>query len=88
MIKTFEDLEFKLHGWAPDSFHAVLNFDNNYGVSVLFGDTFYSNTALSTYEVGILYKNFLCYTIPLTDDVIGYCTESEVTEIMKKVQEL
>ena len=88
MIKTFEDLEFKPHGWAPNSLHAVLNFDNDYGVSVLFGDTFYSNTSLNTYEVGILYKNNLCYTTPLTDDVIGYCTKNEVTEIMRKIQEL
>ena len=88
MIKTFKDLEFKPHRWEPNSLQAVLNFDNDYGVSVLFGDYFYSNTSLNTYEVGILFEGHLCYTTPLTDDVIGYCTESEITEIMRKIQEL
>ena len=34
-------------------------------------------------------KNWaICYSTPITDDVIGHLTEEQVTEVMKQVQEL
>ena len=105
--KTFEDLVFedwaKRAGYdtttMPPLFRqiyaghkqAVLEFDNGYAISVLFGSTFYSD-GKSTYEVGIigpdgkLRKN---KEITGEDDfVIGYQTKEQVTEIMKQVQDL
>ena len=98
-IKTFKDLEFETHPILLDaksqdtkemlanSKHAVMEFENGYGVSVLFGEQFYSN-GVDTYEVGILKDGYLCYDTHLTDDVLGYQDEEEVAEIMRKVQEL
>lgn len=98
-MKTFEDLEFKRHPLAGGDteaitsisngklLKAVMNFDNGYGVSVLFGSLFYSN-AIDTYEVGILQDGGLTHETPITDDVIGYATKEKVTDIMKQVQEL
>lgn len=98
-MKTFEDLKFE--PWCrmgkraevhypkiyADAKHAILNFPNGYGVSVLFGDVFYSN-GIDSYEVGILKDGVLCYSTPITDDVIGYVSKEGVTRIMKQVQEL
>ena len=98
-IKTFKDLEFVIHPILLDtksqdtkeifanSKHAVMEFENGYGVSVIFGEQFYSN-GIDTYEVGILKDGYLRFDTPLTDTVLAYQNENEVTEIMRKVQEL
>ena len=98
-IKTFKDLEFETHPILLDaksqntkemfanSKHAVMEFENGYGVSVIFGEQFYSN-GIDTYEVAVLKDGFICYKTYITDNVVAYQTENEVTEIMRKVQEL
>ena len=93
-LKTFEDLVFKPHrltlSTIPDYSnikHAVLDFDNGYSISVLFGNAFYSN-GINTYEAAVLKDGTLCYDTPITNDVIGYKTKEEITEIMKQIQEL
>lgn len=87
-MKTFKDLEFKKHpnfGIGGFRTQAEMKFENNYGVSVITGG--YGNES-QPYEVAVLYEGGLCYTTHITDDVIGYLTASEVTKIMKQVQEL
>lgn len=84
-MKTFKDLVFKQHGWDETAHHARINFDNGYGVSVLSGGEFF-RTANNTYEVGILKDDYLCYSTPITDDVLNYQTPEQITEIMKKLQ--
>ena len=59
--------------------HAVMRFDNGYGISVVKGNMFYSN-GVDTYEVGILKEGVLCYDTPITDDVIGYVSADEVSK--------
>ena len=97
-IKTFKDLEFEMHPILLDaksqdtkeifanSKHAVMEFKNGYGVSVIFGDQFCSN-GIDTYEVAVLKDGILNYKTYITDSVVAYQTEDEVTEIMRKVQE-
>ena len=98
-IKTFKDLEFEMHPislnaksskdtkeMVSNSKHAVIEFENGYGVSVLFGDIFYSN-GIDTYEVIIMKDNYIYFDNPLTDTILAYKNENEVIEIMRKVQE-
>ena len=85
-MKTFKDLEFKPHS-IGNGVQAVMNFDNNYGVSVVkFNGSYGYHQDL--WEVAILYKGKLTYNTDITDDVLGYQTEQDVTDVMKKVQEL
>ena len=93
-MKTFKDLKFEPHSIAKsnierlkDAKHAVETFDNNYGVSVLFGSCFYSN-GIDTYEVAILFDGDIAYNTGITSDVCGHLSEDEVTEIMSMVQSL
>ena len=99
-IKTFKDLEFETHPILLDakssqvtkelfanSKHAVMEFENGYGVTVIFGEQFYSN-GINNYEVAVLKDGFLCYKTYITDSVVAYVSEDGVTEIMRKVQEL
>ena len=85
-MKKFEDLQFEKH---PTGFgkHAIMEFKNGYGVSVVFGNQWYSN-GIDTYEIAILKDGRLTYSTHITDDVLGYQTKHEVSEIMKQVQEL
>lgn len=85
-FKTFDDLKFNPHKIC-DGTHAIINFNNGYGVSVVCGEWFYSN-GVDTYELAILYNGRITYDTGITDDVMGYLSSYEVTDIMKKVQEL
>lgn len=87
-IKTFNDLKFDIHsGGLMLGRQARMKFPNGYGVSVIIGRMFYSN-GIDTYELAIFKGENICYDTPITNDVLGYLSKEEVTEIMKKVQEL
>lgn len=78
-MKTFKDLEFKNHPISrtkryKDAKQALYHFENNYGVSVVFGSCFYSN-GIDTYEVAILYKDELTYNTGITNGVLGHLLE-------------
>jgi hypothetical protein len=85
-MKTFKDLEFKPHP-IGNGLQATMNFDNDYGVSVVkFNGSYGFNRDL--WEVAILYKDALTYNTDITDDVLGYQRDQDVTDVMKKVQAL
>jgi hypothetical protein len=51
----------------------------------LFGSCFYSN-GIDTHEVAVLFGESITYNTEITDDVMGYLSEDEVSEIMANVQ--
>ena len=94
-LKTFKDLKFKAH-LAGNGKQAVLMFPNGFGVSVVrfkteFGYGSYTSNE-SEWELAVLTgdgkSNKLTYNTPITDDVLGHLTNSDVTNVMKKVQQL
>ncbi|MGL5914025.1 MAG: hypothetical protein ACRCZB_07650 [Bacteroidales bacterium] len=92
-MKSFKDLEFKEHCLAAEigfegSKHAIEQFENGYGVSVLFGSNFYSD-GISTYEVAILFRGKITYSTDIAENgVIGYLSEEEVSGVMQKIQNI
>lgn len=100
-MKTFDELTFNAHPIAQEAEklpeylkvryskakQAVMEFENGYGVSVVIGSMFYSD-GVSTYELAVLKEGIVCYHTPIADDVLGNLSSDEVTDIMKKVQEL
>lgn len=86
--KTFYDLEFKEHARMPlYSTQARMDFPNGYGVSVVTGQYAYTDEN-GPYELAVMRNGELCYTTPITDDVLGYLTAEDVTRIMKQIQDL
>lgn len=83
-MKTFEDLEFKSREDFGFDSQAIMHFPNGWGLSVINGDFAYSYPG--TYEVAILNNNVIDYSTEITDDVLGYQTPEEITEIMKELQ--
>ena len=58
--------------------HAMMKFDNNYCISVIFGEIFYSN-GIDTYEI---------WCQEHEDEPRGYRTKDEVSDYMKEIQML
>lgn len=87
----FEDLKFEPHP-VGDGIRARHTFPNGYGVSVvrftIMGRSGSYGSERGLYEIGILKDGNLTYDTPITDDVLGYQTEAEVTEVMAKVEAL
>ena len=82
-MKTFKDLYFEAR---VNGTQATLNFDNGYGVSVITGPFAYCDKG--TYELAALKGDALYYSELTNDDVLGYLSPDEITEIMVKLQEL
>lgn len=83
-LKTFKDLQFEFK-WDYERAH--IDFSNGFGVSVIRG--MYSYGGLQgLWEVAVIKNGCIDYDTPVADDVIGWCTEEDVTRIMKQVQEL
>lgn len=92
-MKTFEDLKFtdRKSPYSMIDSQALMFFDNGYGISVITGEGAYSDED-HPYEAAVLKgiqdKWLICYDTPITDDVLGYNTEKDITSIMKRIQEL
>ena len=91
-MKTFKDLVFKPNS-VGNGFLARMDFDNNYGISVVkFRGSYGFEQDL--WEVAVMYKGELSYSTPITyhvlglHDVLGFQTDEDVTSVMKQIQEL
>ena len=89
-MKKFEDLEFEK---IEDAQYQIgvkckMVFENGYGVSVVCHTHSYGSKN-GLFEIAVLGKDGdLTYDTPVTNDVIGYLSREEVTNIMEQVQEL
>ena len=72
--------------WCLEAPNAVAKFANGYGVSVVFGDKFYSN-GIDTYEVGVLDGESIADDKNGNQMIYGWVSKERVTEIMKMVQD-
>lgn len=86
-MKTFADLEFNTHPMGV-GVRATITFDNGYGASIVKTPyTHGGNDGL--YELAVLGTDGdLTYDTPITEDVIGYLSPTEVSDTMKQIQKL
>jgi len=86
-MKQFNDLQFKKHP-QKDGVITRIIFDNGYGASVVKHEHSYGGDK-GLYELAVLGKDGqITYDTPITNDVIGYLTEDEVTDFLRQIQEL
>ena len=86
-MKTFNDLVFK-QDIQRGLNAARIMFDNGYGASVIIGPHTYGGED-GLYELGVLGKDKkLTYDTPVTEDVEGYLSEAQVTDLLIKIQQL
>jgi hypothetical protein len=87
-MKTFKDLEFKPHSLHTEGVVSRIHFDNGYGASVVKHDYSYGGKN-GLYELAVLSSDGeLTYDTPITNDVLGYLSKEDVTEILIKIQQL
>lgn len=87
-MKTFKDLEFKPTNDFRAGIQAHIYFDNGYGASIVQHCFSYGNKD-GLYELAVLDKDDrLCYDTEVTDDVLGYLSEEDVSEALIKIQNL
>ena len=88
-MKKFEDLEFiKLDDGFMKGVQCRMMFENGFGVSVV-SHTYSYGGKDGLFEVAVLGKDGdLTYATPVTNDVIGYLSPDDVTDVMKQVQNL
>lgn len=85
----FKDLIFEGHPVGVGE-RARHEFDNGVVLSVLKGDTFYSN-GVDSFEIGVFDENgdwtreYFNDDVDVDDDVRGYLIESEVEEIIENI---
>lgn len=84
---NFGDLEFRDRESGIMGTQARVDFENGYGASVISGPYFYTD-AENPYEVAVMLNGSLCYDTPITNDVIGYCNEQRVTELLAEIEAL
>lgn len=71
-----------------NGYQLVYQFDNGYGASVVKHDFSYGGKN-GQYEVAVLdNEGALCYDTPITSDVIGYLTMTEVDKILVNISHL
>ena len=100
-MKTFKDLEFKQHK-SGNGIGAVMTFDNGNILSVVAGQSFYSNPRedlddvdlFDSFEVAVLRRDVVGWSDFVTkefvpnanDDVLGWQTRGEINTLMLLVQ--
>ena len=63
-------------------------FENGYGASVVKHDASYGGKQ-GLYEIAVLDSTGdLCYSTPITDDVIGYANEDKVLDTLHRIRML
>jgi predicted dehydrogenase len=89
-MKTFKDLEFKPHpNFGHDNgVQAIIKFENGFGASVVCTPFTYGGKE-GLYELAVLKDDgSLTYDTPITNDVLGYLSKKDVTEVLVKIQQL
>jgi hypothetical protein len=87
-MKTFDDLVFKPHHIGGGAVQAKLDLGNDIEVSVVGGNGLYGDGKTS-FEVAAFYKTLRKF-VPMPDgeDVSGYNSKEEVTELINYLENL
>ena len=87
-MKTFDDLIFKPHAMGRGAVQARMDLGNDIEVSVVGGSGLYGN-GVTSFEVAAFYKT-LDKFVPMPDgnDVSGWNSKEEVTELINYLENL
>ena len=85
---TIDDLDWIPHPSGLGGEQARIDFDNGYGLSVLRGGSGTWYTRDGTYEVAVMKDGDVCYSTPITEDVLGYVSAEVVNDVIQRVMEL
>lgn len=82
--KAFSEIEAAMHEHNYGGQRAWLMFPNGYGASIICTSFSYGSPD-APWELAVMTKDGVCYDTPLTDDVIGHLSESDVVRICGEI---
>jgi len=82
-MKIFLKETNKVH----DGVQKVYQFPNGYGASVIKHSYSYGGSD-GKWELAVLENNELCYSTPITDDVLGHLNDAEVDNYLRQIEQL
>ena len=77
----------KAGGKSTDGEQYIFHFENGFGASVIRKRGSYGFEQ-GLWELAVLWEGHLCYSTPITDDVIGHLSNEEVNDILDQIKEL
>jgi hypothetical protein len=87
-MKTFKDLEFNEHPNGMGGVQAKIQFPNGFGASVVKTPFSYGGKN-GQYELAVFGQDGnITYDTPITNDVLGYLSETAVSTTLAKIQSL
>jgi len=87
-MKTFKDLQFNPHPNKMGGVQAIERFENGYGASIVCTPYTYGGKE-GLYELAVFGNDgHITYDTPITNDVLGYLSEQDVTDVLIKIQQL
>lgn len=87
MLFTSEKFKAESENEIYGGHQAMFKFENGYGASVVNHAFSYGNER-GLFELVVLKGDDLCYTTPITDDVLGHLSNKEVEETLEKIKAL
>lgn len=86
-MERFNALDFQPHPGAIGGVRAVMEFPNGYAASVV---KFYGSYGFEDdlWELAVMDGGGVCYETPITDDVLGYLSDSDVDGVLGRINDL
>lgn len=83
--EPIEDLSGRFPSFSKLLYH--YEFENGYGASVLRSSYSFGGDR-GLFELAVLKDGDICYSTPITSDVVGYLTADEVAEYLSRIEKL
>lgn len=83
---TFQDLKFKTSD-TPKGVFARVDFDNGFGASIICNDVSYGGKS-GLYEIAVLRGDDITSTTDITNDVVGWLDDKDVTRTLNAISKL
>ena len=83
-MRTFDDLKFKRHSVVGGGVMAKMELKNGYEISVVGGGQGLYGDGVKTFEVAIFDRQGEMIYLSDHDQVLGYLSKDDVTEIIQK----
>ena len=83
---TFQDLDFKTSNTLKGVWASV-DFDNGLGASIISNDVSYGGKS-GLYEIAVLKGDTIISTTDVTNDVVGWLDDKDVTRTLNAISKL
>lgn len=70
-----------------NKYHLTINYPNGYSASIVSNENSYGGNE-GLFEIAVLRGGMIVYDTPVTNDVLGYLSFSEVAKALEEIENL